>query len=371
MSKAMQFHDFALPPAVQQALKDLSFATPTEIQARSLPVVLDEKDVMACAQTGSGKSAAYCLPMITTWLKHPNTNALVLVRTRELATQIADVLHKLTRHTPGLHTAVLIGGMDMRRQIQVLKRKPRVCVGTPGRVLDHLRQKSLSLAATHFLVLDEGDRMLDMGFAPQLDQILKFVPKQRQTLLFSATLPPKIRKLAEKYLNQPQHITVGEVSQPVELITQTAVQTTHKMKNDVLMDELNARTGSVIIFARTQRRTDRLAEFLEDFGYKGSRIHGGRTQGQRNQALSGFRDGRYRILVATDVASRGIDVPEVAHVVNYDLPMFDEDYVHRIGRTARAGAKGEALSLLTPEDQRQWSKLSRKFNIAGGAGRSE
>jgi len=366
MAQSTSFSDFNLPEQVLKALKNMKFETPTPIQSESIPVAQTGKDLIACAQTGSGKTAAYSIPMMSKLLSSESGGcALILVPTRELAKQISDVLRHLTAHAPNLGMAILIGGSDMRKQYMSLKRNPRIIIATPGRLMDHLRRKSLSLTKTEFLVLDEGDRMLDMGFAPQLNEILKFLPKNRQTLLFSATMPPKVRKLAESYLQNPAQITIGQESQPVETIKQSVVQTTRDKKNDTLLNELNTRTGSVIIFAATQLMTDRLADYLEDYGHKASRIHGGRSQGQRNTAIQGFRDGRFRVLVATDVASRGLDVPHIEHVINYDLPMMDEDYIHRIGRTARAGKSGEALSILLPQDRYQWMRLARKYKIKG------
>lgn len=354
-----------LPEPLVRALQQMAFSKPTPIQEQSIPRVLEGGDLIACAQTGSGKTAAFGIPLVVKLINDPDARALVLAPTRELAKQIADVLILLTQYLPRVQTAVLIGGASMFKQRNALQRQPRIIVATPGRLNDHLRRQGQLLQKTRFLVLDEGDRMLDMGFAPQLDAILKFLPKERQTLLFSATLAPAVRKLAQKYLHQPGEVSVGPQSQPVEKIKQVALQTTHATKNDLLLDELNARNGSVLIFTRTQHRTDKVARYLEGYGFPVSRIHGGRTQGQRNQALNGFRNGKFRILVATDIAARGIDVPQIAHVINYDLPMMAEDYVHRVGRTARGGASGEAVSLLTPDDQGAWIKLARQFKIPG------
>lgn len=371
-----QFSDFSLPPSLLKACKDLNFTQPTPIQAQSIPVVLQQKDLIAVAQTGSGKTAAYCLPLLSYLIQDPTAVAIILAPTRELARQISDVVRDLTRHVQGMKQAVLIGGVDMGGQIRSLKNGPRMIIATPGRANDHLERGTLDLTLAKFVVLDEGDRMLDMGFAPQINAILEHVPENRQTLLFTATMPPKVRKLAQTYMTHPVSITVGEESKPVETIKQSAIMTSKDKRDNILLDELNKRTGSVIIFAKTRSRTSRLATYLTDFGYTATQIHSDRTQGQRNSALKGFRDGRFRILVATDVAARGIDVPQIAHVINYDLPMFDEDYVHRIGRTARAGAEGEALSFVLPEDMHIWRKLSRKFKIAstgtlGGKGDSK
>lgn len=361
----MTFEQLALSAPLLEALRKMKFSSPTPIQAKAIPIGIEGKDLIACAETGSGKTAAYAIPLIHQLLIRTDAAALILAPTRELASQISTVLRSLTLTTPNLRLISIVGGADMRKQLQQLKAKPRIIVATPGRLTDHLRRGSLKLDKVGFLVLDEGDRMLDMGFAPQLDVILKFLPKQRQTSLFSATLSPKVHQLAQKYLHQPVRVSVGAESMPPSAITQKSIQTTHDKKNDVLLDELNARRGSAIVFTRTKHRTDKVAKYLASYGFAVSRIHGGRSQGQRNMALKGFRDGEFRILVATDIAARGIDVPQIAHVINYDLPMCDEDYLHRIGRTARAGQSGEALSLLTPEDKSAWFHLAKKYKIPG------
>ncbi len=355
----LNFKELILPPQLEAAVASMGYVTPTPIQAQAIPIALTNRDLIGCAQTGTGKTAAFCIPMIARLLQTPRKNALILVPTRELAVQIEEVLTNLTKNCREMEAALVIGGVAMNPQVKALWRKPRIVVATPGRLLDHLRRGNVSLSATEVLVLDEADRMLDMGFAPQLNDILRYLPKSRQTMLFSATLPPDILKLAAKYLKDPVRVTVGPVSEPIELIKQSVVKTTGATKNNTLVDELNARKGSVLIFARTKKRTDRVAKFLSDCGYKAGRIHGDRSQKQRGDAIDGFRDGKFRILVATDIAARGIDIAHIAHVINYDLPMVPEDYIHRIGRTARAGAEGQALSLLTPEDSMQWRDISK------------
>jgi superfamily II DNA/RNA helicase len=345
----------------------MNFEKPTPIQAQAIPIAFSQRDLIGCAQTGTGKTAAFCIPTITRLLKLPNKTALILVPTRELGTQIVEVLKKLTQYSPEIRSALLIGGMPMQSQVRAIQGKPRVIVATPGRLVDHLKRGTISLFTTEVLVLDEADRMLDMGFAPQLNEILRFLPKVRQTLFFSATLPADIEKLSSKYLRDPVRVTVGAISQPVQKIQQSIVETNTAKKNDSLMDELNLRKGSVLVFARTKARTDRVAKYLEQYGHPVTRLHGGRTQGQRNSAVSGFRSGRFRILVATDIAARGIDISHIAHVINYDLPQAPEDYVHRIGRTGRAGAEGQAVSLLTPEDKGQWREISRLLMRVGSS----
>ncbi|MBI2838343.1 MAG: DEAD/DEAH box helicase [Acidobacteria bacterium] len=360
-----EFKDMNLPAPIETALTAMRFSTPTPIQEQAIPVALSGRDLIGCAQTGTGKTAAFCIPLITRLLSVPQKTALILAPTRELAVQITDVIAQLTVAVPAIRSTLLIGGAAMEPQIRSLARKPRIVVATPGRLLDHLQRRTVSLAATEILVLDEADRMLDMGFAPQLDAIRRFLPHTRQTLLFSATIPDDILKLASRYLKDPVRVNVGAIAQPVQEVRQSVVQTTGAAKNDVLLDELKARRGSVLIFARTKRRTDRLAKRLAQGGHSVTHIHGDRSQSQRDRAIKGFRSGAYRILVATDIAARGLDVPHIAHVINYDMPQAPEDYVHRIGRTARAGALGESLCLVVPEDQSQWRRISHLI-VQGG-----
>jgi hypothetical protein len=303
--------------------------------------------------------------MISRLLKNPHKTGLILVPTRELGSQILEVLTKLTLFSPEIRSILLIGGMSMKAQVKAAQTKPRIIVATPGRLVDHLKRGNVTLSSVEVLVLDEADRMLDMGFAPQLNEILRFLPKARQTLFFSATLPSNIEKLSARYLRDPVRVTVGAVSEPVKKIQQSVIQTLVAKKNDTLLDELNLRKGSILVFARTQSRTDRVARYLTEYGLKVTRIHGGRSQGQRNAAVAGFKDGKFRIMVATDIAARGIDIPHIAHVINYDLPQVPEDYIHRIGRTARAGAEGEAVSFITPEDRQQWREISKLLERSG------
>jgi superfamily II DNA/RNA helicase len=297
--------------------------------------------------------------MVTALNAKAESQALILVPTRELAIQIEKVLRELTFHTKSISTTVLIGGVPMYAQVRAMPRFPRIVIATPGRLLDHIQQRTISPSRFNIVVLDEADRMLDIGFEPQIRQILRNVPKQRQTLLFSATFPKSIEKLAYQNLINPVRITVGNEAQPIQKIEQAVIRTTSQDKNATLIRELTERKGSVLIFTRTKHRTDRLTRLLNDKGFKADRIHGARTQGQRSRAMDAFRMQKVRILVATDIASRGIDIPHIAHVVNYDLPQVAEDYVHRIGRTARAGADGKSLSLLTPEDHGMWNEISR------------
>ncbi len=355
------FKELNLLPVIQQALTRMKFETPTPIQAMAIPIALQGRDIIGCAQTGTGKTAAFGIPLVTKLIENPRGQALILAPTRELALQICDVLFQIAPRNIGV--TLLIGGIDMHKQLRELMRKPSIIVGTPGRVADHLRRKSLDLSRTQTVVLDEADRMLDMGFERQINEVLNFVPKARQTLLFSATIPERVKKMASRYQKDPQYISVGQVAKPVSAIKHSIVQVTKQNKKEVILNELNAREGSVIIFVNTKHGTNRLWEHLEAFGFAVTRIHGGRSQSQRNQALLGFRSGKYRVMVATDLAARGIDVPQIQHVINFDLPKDVDDYVHRIGRTGRAGAEGLAICLLSNEDRNHWNRIARTFNF--------
>jgi superfamily II DNA/RNA helicase len=358
------FQDESIPEVLRTTLKNLKFVEPTPIQKSAIPLVLSGKDMIACAQTGTGKTLAFTLPIVMQILdklmKNPKTDeqALVVVPTREIALQVAEVFQDITRNA-NLRGAVLIGGMSFTAQSRYLNAKPHIIIATPGRLCDHMEQRRGLLDRVRYVVLDEADRMLDMGFMPSIRIIMKAVPQDRQTLLFSATMPTEIRQLAMQFLRKPEQISIGTVSKPTEKVEQLAIKTTNQDKNHALLNELTTREGSVLIFARTKRRVDRLTTMLKNSGHKATLIHGDRSQSQRNQALDLFRKGNTRILVATDIAARGIDVPHIAYVINYDLPMTSEEYVHRIGRTGRAGATGTALSLITPEDRSMWTQISR------------
>lgn len=352
------FDQLRLPQALNEALKDLNFTTPTPIQAQAIPPALEGRDILGTAQTGTGKTVAFGVPLITSLLANSRSIALVLTPTRELAMQVNEALRDLTRKCP-LKSALLIGGDSLPKQVTLLRSRPRIIVGTPGRINDHLERGTLMLHNVNFLVLDETDRMLDMGFSIQLDQIAKFLIGKRQTLMFSATLPKEILKVAAKYLNNPARISVGSITSPVEKIDQQTVQVRDDEKYACLVDELHQREGSIIVFARTKHGAEKLTQKLAKQRMSVDALHGDLRQNQRKQVIAGFRDSRYRILVATDIAARGLDIPHVEHVINYDLPQVAEDYIHRIGRTARAGAEGAALSILTPGDRMQWNAICK------------
>lgn len=353
------FDRMGLHPSILKALIQMGFEKPTPIQEKAIPAALMGQDILGSAQTGTGKTAAFSIPMVQYLLLNPARNAMVLTPTRELAQQVVEVVRNLAATNRGMNAALLIGGTDMKAQTSELRNRPRIIVGTPGRIIDHLEQGSLFLGATEFLVLDETDRMLDMGFGIQLAKIRKFLKAGRQTLMFSATLPHNIKELAGDYLKTPVRIAVGGNSQPIEKIKQTVIKTDGKNKMKVLQDELKQRKGTIIIFCRTKSGTDNLSQRLNQRGFETRAIHGDLSQAQRETVLEDFRQSKFRILVATDVASRGLDISHIAHVVNYELPQAPEDYIHRIGRTGRAGAEGEALCLLTPEDSEQWRLINR------------
>jgi len=358
------FEELSLPEFLGKNLKQINFMKPTPVQAQAIPPALEGKDVIASAQTGTGKTGAFGIPLLTYLENNKDKTAIIMTPTRELAVQVLEVLRKLSGNHPLGGSVLLIGGANMQAQFMALKRKPRLIIGTPGRIIDHLNRGSLILSAAGFLVLDEADRMLDMGFAPQLEEIRKKLPPTRQTLLFSATFPSDIQRMANSYLKNPVRITIGATTKPVEKIVQEVVYTTESRKFDQLMGELKERQGSILIFARTQIRVDRINDRLKEAGLKVTRIHGGRTQSQRRQAIDQFREGRFLILVATDIAARGLDIHHIAHVINYDLPKNPEDYIHRIGRTARAGAEGNSICLLTPEDRSLWERILRLLGTA-------
>ncbi len=356
------FSSFNLPEQMNKALVRMNYETATPIQAQAIPFAMEGRDVLGSAQTGTGKTAAFSIPMIAKLMADPKAMALVLAPTRELAAQTLDVVHKLTSNNRDIRTALLIGGEPMGKQFAQLRDQPRVVIGTPGRINDHLRRNPNLLSDVIFVAVDEADRMLDMGFSEQIDEILATLPKERQTLMFSATFPDSIIKFSRNYLNNPQRVSVSPEAISAPKIKHEVKRTTDNNKYIDLLAELEARDGSVIIFAKTQHGTDRLATRLGHDGHSSVAIHGGLRQNQRDRAVSAFRQKRFRIMVATDVASRGLDIPHIEHVINYDLPQVAEDYIHRIGRTARAGAEGNAMAFVSPSDTGKWNAINRLMN---------
>lgn len=343
------FRELNLPEALSHALSRMQFNTPTEVQAASIPAALEGRDILGTAQTGTGKTGAFGIPILSALSANPKKQALILAPTRELAAQIHQVLGQMSIGSR-LTGALVVGGESFGRQRDILQRGAHYIVATPGRFNDHLQERTMPLNRICFLVLDEVDRMLDMGFAPQIKQILRYLPPVRQTLLFSATLPREVKSLAESYLKDPIRIEIGHKVLPKAQITEETIQTTHQGKNVAVLKELKVRQGKILIFARTQSRTEALARMLYNEGYRVVALHGGRSQGQRKQALSRFKSGTHNIMVATDLAGRGIDVEDIEHVINYDTPQTREDYIHRIGRTARNGKTGRALNFMVPGD---------------------
>jgi ATP-dependent RNA helicase DeaD len=353
------FHSLNLPAPLQEALARMQYEQPTEIQAKAIPVALLGTDVLGSAQTGTGKTAAFGIPLVAKLIEDPTASALILTPTRELAEQVMQVLHQLLNKTPQIKTALLIGGVAISQQFIRLKANPRVIVGTPGRINDHLDRRSLSLKSTKILVLDEADRMLDMGFGVQLEEIAKFLPPIRQTFMFSATMPKRIMALSEKFLNNPERIKVGATHAPLAKIKQEVIRVSEDSKYESLLKEIANRVGSILIFAKTKRRVDLLAQKLNQKMGTGA-MHGDLRQHQRTRVLREFRDQKYRILVATDVAARGLDIPHIEHVINYDLPQAPEDYIHRIGRTARGeSAQGSSLCFISREEEKYWRAIER------------
>ncbi|WP_423680079.1 DEAD/DEAH box helicase [Undibacterium sp. WLHG33] len=357
----VKFEDFGLSPDILRALTEQGYVHPTPIQAEAIPVVLQGRDVMGAAQTGTGKTAGFSLPIIQRLLAHANTSAsparhpvraLILTPTRELADQVAENVKAYSRFTP-LRSTVVFGGMDMAPQVAALRSGVEIVIATPGRLLDHVQQKTINLSQTQILVMDEADRMLDMGFLPDLQRIINLLPKQRQNLMFSATFSPEIKKLAASFLNDPQTIEVARSNATSDNVTQILYKVTEDEKRDAVSFIIRERgLKQVIVFSNTKIGASRLAVHLVKQGVKASAIHGDKSQNERMVALEDFKRGEVEVLVATDVAARGLDISEMPCVINYDLPYNAEDYVHRIGRTGRAGAKGDAISLYTDQDER-------------------
>jgi len=357
----MPFRALELHPDLIKGIKELGFARPTPIQSDAIPPAMQGRDLLACAMTGSGKTAAFLLPILHRLIGRPRgtTRALVLTPTRELAAQIVEDLNALAVHTP-LSAAAVYGGVGMGPQEHAFRSGVDVIVATPGRLLDHFRMPYAKLDKLEHLVLDEADRMLDMGFLPDIRRVLRHVPAKRQTLFFSATMPPPIATLAQEMLHNPVTINRERKAAPAVGITQALYPVAQDLKATLFLTLLQRNEmQEALVFTRTKHRANRLQAFLVNNGIKAERIHGNRSQAQRTEALAGFKNGKYRVLVATDIAARGIDIEELGHVVNFDVPAVAEDYIHRVGRTAGAEATGDAFTFVAPEEEEDLRRIER------------
>jgi ATP-dependent RNA helicase RhlE len=355
------FSALGLHPDLLRGIRELGFIRPTPIQDEAIPPALQGRDLLACAQTGSGKTAAFLLPILHRLIDRPRriTRALVLTPTRELAAQIIEDFNALAVHT-SLTGAAVYGGVGMGPQEHAFRSGVDVIVATPGRLLDHARAPYARLNGLEYLVLDEADRMLDMGFLPDIRRILRHIPSHRQTLFFSATMPAPIGALASEMLKKPVTISLQRKAAPAVGITQAAYPVSGDLKASLLLALFRRNILSqALVFTRTKHRANQLAAYLVQQGVKAERIHGNRSQNQRTQALAGFKSGRYPVLVATDIAARGIDVEALSHVVNFDVPAVPDDYIHRVGRTGRADMTGEAFTFVAPQEERDWRAIER------------
>ena len=363
----MTFSTLGLSAELLRAVADQGYAAPTPVQAQAIPIVLAGHDLMATAQTGTGKTAAFTLPLLQRLAggtaPRARARALVLVPTRELAAQVAEAVRTYGRHLP-FRCAQVFGGVNINPQIRDLRAGAELVVATPGRLIDHLERRSVDLSSIEVLVLDEADRMLDMGFMPAIERIVKQLPRARQTLLFSATFSDPIRKLAQRFMRNPQAVDVARRNAPAEAVAQSAYAVDQSRKRDLLAHLFNDKNWQqVLVFTRTKHGADRLAKQLDKAGIEATAIHGNKSQNQRMRALADFKRMKVRALVATDVAARGIDIDELPHVVNFDLPNNPEDYVHRIGRTGRAGQSGEAISLVAPEERSLFAAIKKLVRL--------
>ncbi|MFZ4402868.1 MAG: DEAD/DEAH box helicase [Pseudobdellovibrionaceae bacterium] len=354
------FSEMALQTSLLQAIESMKVHKPTDVQACAIPEILKGSDLIAVAQTGSGKTLAYALPILTAMsTTHPQGRALILVPSREMAQQTVKVLDVLCKDLT-ISSCLVIGGIPNAKQISALKKNPRLIVATPGRLNDHLLSNKLLLQNLSHIVIDEADRMLDMGFLPQLQNIKKTLRGQQQTLMFSASFNPAIESVAQIFMNQsPVMIRTETAEKPVNSLKQKVLFIDRAKKDDRLLDELNAAQGSVIVFCSNQESCEKTGQYLKDYGYKTDLIHGALSQGQRNRVVREFREEKLRVLVATDLLARGLDVPHVDHVINFELPFDAEDFLHRIGRTARAGRNGQAITFVTTSDGKKYQKIKK------------
>ncbi len=354
------FRGLGIAPAILEVLDRNNFVKPTPIQLAAIPSCVEGKDMIGIAQTGTGKTLAFGIPMIQAMLQGKG-HGLIVLPTRELALQVDESLQKIGGPL-GVRTAVLIGGASMNLQRGMIRNKPHIVIATPGRLLDHLEQKTITLKSVAVLVLDEADRMLDMGFAPQINQVLALVPKERQTMLFSATMPTAIVSIATKHMQLPLRVEVATQGTTAERVEQEVIIARREMKTQLLQMLLTNHAGAVLVFSRTKHGARKITRLVKAMGHTAAEIHSDRSLAQRREALDGFKSGKYRVLIATDIAARGIDVSGIELVVNYDLPQDPNDYVHRIGRTGRAGLAGKAVSFALPEqagDIRSIERLTR------------
>ena len=356
----MEFNTFNFHPRIMAGVKAAGFVTPTPIQAQAIPPVLRGEDVMGLAQTGTGKTAVFVLPILERLIKgrHGRVRALIIAPTRELAEQIHQSIRTLGRNTL-IRSMTIYGGVNMDQQRKKLRAGVDIVVACPGRLLDHINQRTINLSNIEMFVLDEADRMLDMGFMPDIRKIIQYVPSNRQTLLFSATMPADIRKLADDVLHVPVTVQIDH-SVPVNTVSHALYSVNQDLKTALLLKLLgNTDTGSVLVFTRTKHRAKRVGEQLEKAGYRAASLQGNLSQNRRREALDGFRNGRYQVLVATDIAARGIDVSCISHVINFDMPDTTDAYTHRIGRTGRAAKTGDAFTFMTPQDESMVRSIER------------
>lgn len=352
-----RFEDMNLPVTLMTALEKMAITKPTAIQSQAIPLGISGKDIIAVAQTGSGKTLAFGLSILTALNNNPKSRALILAPSREMAQQIYKVFIELCKELP-VTACLAIGGVPGAKQTNQLKKNPRLIVATPGRLNDHLITNKLLLQNVEYVVIDEADRMLDMGFAPQLKNIKSTLRGEPQTLMFSASFSQPVESIAQMFLKPNAYmIRSAQAEEPVTTLKQIVLMIDRNKKDDRLLDELNATKGGVIVFAGSQQSCERLGEYLKSYGYETDLIHGGLSQGHRNRVVREFRNGEIRIVVATDLLARGLDVPHVDHVINFDLPFSPEDFLHRIGRTARAGRAGTAITFVTESDARMYNRI--------------
>lgn len=356
------FTDFDLPEAIIHCLDHIGLKNPTPVQQAAIPLALQGRDILGSAQTGTGKTAAFGVPLVAKLMANPDDMAVVITPTRELAAQVHKAISTFVSKNSKILAALLIGGEPMPKQLNFLRRGPRIIIGTPGRINDHLARGTLKLDRTSYLVLDETDRMLDMGFAGQIEKIVNKMPYKRQTMLFSATLPANIMKLSKAYLINPERVAIGSSNEIAKNIKQETANVTRNEKYPRLVDELNKRSGSIIVFVKSKFNADKMAKRLKKEGHESDAIHGDLRHNKRERVIKDFRAQKTRILIATDIAARGLDIPHIEHVINFDLPQAPEDYIHRIGRTARAGANGEALCFISPDDDEKWFAICKLLN---------